>query len=254
MSIAWTLTLGQAALLGAAAVGAGVVNAIAGGGTLLTFPALLAIGIPPVAANATNTLALWPGQLSGAYAYRSHIHDERRIALLLAVPSVVGGLLGSALLLALPEKSFEAAVPWLIFFACALLSLQGTVKNLLARIHGADHPAALWIVQFAVSVYGGYFGAGMGILMLAAMGILLASSAQHANGLKVLFSFIVNGVAAIYFLFLAPVRIPEAVLMAVGATVGGFLGARLAQKLPPMGVRVVSIGIGLYAGVRMLLR
>jgi uncharacterized membrane protein YfcA len=254
MPLVWSMTAGQAALLGIAAVGAGVVNAIAGGGTLLTFPALLAIGVPPVAANATNTVALFPGQLSGAYAYRNHIRDERKVAMLLALPSVLGGIIGSALLLTLPEKSFAAAVPWLIFFACALLGLQGTVKKLLARIKGADHPAALWLVQFAVSIYGGYFGAGMGILMLAAMGILLASSAQHANGLKVFFSFLVNAVAAVYFLFLAPVRVPEALLMAVCASIGGFLGAHLAQKLPPMGVRVVSIGIGLYAGVRMLLR
>ena len=152
------------------------------------------------------------------------------------------------------EKSFEAAIPWLIFFACALLAFQGSIKKFLSGVHGADHPAALWITQFFVAIYGGYFGAGMGILMLAAMGIMLASSAQHANALKVLFSFLINGVAAIYFLFLAPIRLPEAVLMAVGATLGGVLGVKVAKKLPPLGVRLVSIGIGLYAGLRMLLR
>jgi uncharacterized membrane protein YfcA len=256
VEMAWTLSTGQALLIGGAAVGAGLVNAIAGGGTLLTFPALLAVGVPPVAANTTNTLALWPGQLSGAFAYSQHIRDEKRMAILLAMPSILGGIVGSALVLALPEKSFEAAIPWLIFFACALLAFQGTIKKLLSRIHGSDHPAALWAIMFLISVYGGYFGAGMGILMLAGMGILLASSAQHANALKVLFSFLVNGVAAIYFLFhpKSHINLPAAVLMAVGATIGGWLGARLAQKLPPIGVRVVSIGIGLYAAVRMLLR
>lgn len=248
------LGLGQIALLTAASVGAGVVNAIAGGGTLLTFPALLAMGVSPVTANATNTLALWPGQLSGAYAYRTHLGEERRMAILLALPSALGGIAGSALVLALPEKSFAAAVPWLIFFACALLAFQGLVKQALAKVHGADHPAAIWLAQFAISVYGGYFGAGMGILMLAAMGILLSSSAQHANALKVLFSFLINGVAAICFLLFGPIHWAAAVIMAVGAGVGGWAGAHLAQRLPPAGMRWVAIGIGLYAALRMLLR
>ena len=244
----------QVLLLAAASVGAGIVNSIAGGGTLLTFPALLALGVSPVTANATNTLALWPGQLSGAYTYRTHLGEERRTALRLALPSALGGIGGSALVLALPEKSFAAAVPWLIFFACALLALQGQVKTALAKVKGADHPAAIWIAQFAISVYGGYFGAGMGILMLAAMGILLASSAQHANALKVLFSFLINGVAAICFLLFGPVHWTAATIMAIGAGLGGWAGAHLAQRLPPSGMRWVAIGIGLYAAVRMVLR
>ena len=244
----------QMLLLGAAAVGAGIINAIAGGGTLLTFPALIAMGVSPVASNATNTLALWPGQLSGAIAYRSHLGEERRMALFLAIPSALGGIGGSALVLALPAKSFELAVPWLIFFACALLAFQGLVKKVLSKVRGADHPAAIWFAQFAISVYGGYFGAGMGILMLAAMGILLASSLQHANALKVLFSFLVNGVAAICFLLFGPVNLPAALVMAVGATVGGWAGAHLAKRLPPAAMRWVAIGVGLYAALRMILR
>jgi hypothetical protein len=248
------MTLSQAALLAAASVAAGVINAIAGGGTLLTFPALLATGVSPVAANATNTLALWAGQLAGAFAYRKHLAEERRMALLLAVPSVVGGLLGAVILLKLPERVFEAAVPWLILFACALLGLQDSVKRLLSRVRGHDHPVALWIVQLAVGVYGGYFGAGIGIIMLAAMGILLSSSQQHANGLKVLFSFLINGVAALYFLGAGAAHLPEALLMGVSATLGGWLGARLAQRLPPKGMRGVAIAVGLYAAGRMLWR
>ncbi len=252
MSAALTLT--QGALLGAAAVGAGLVNAIAGGGTLLTFPALLAVGLGPVAANTTNTVALWPGQLSGAVAYRQHLGQERRRALQLAVPSILGGIGGSVLVLALPERSFAATVPWLILFACLLLAFQNLVKRGLARIKGADHPAAIWFAQLAISVYGGYFGAGMGILMLAAMGILLASSLQHANALKVLFSFLVNGVAAVCFVVFGPVHPLAAGIMAVGATLGGWFGARLAQRLPPAGMRWVAIAIGLYAAARMVLR
>lgn len=254
MPLTGGLSLGEAGLLAAAAVGAGIVNAIAGGGTLLTFPALLAVGVGPVPANATNTLALWPGQLSGAIAYRGHLGEERRRAITLAIPSILGGAGGAALVLALPARSFEAAVPWLILFACALLALQDLVKRALAKVRGADHPAAIWTAQFAISVYGGYFGAGMGILMLAAMGILLASSLQHANALKVLFSFLVNGVAAICFLLFGPVHFPAALIMATGAALGGWIGARLAQRLPPAGMRWVAIGVGLYAAARMVLR
>jgi len=248
------VTLHQGALLAGASVGAGIINAIAGGGTLLTFPALLATGVSPVAANATNTLALWPGQLSGTLAYRHHVMDERKRAILLAVPSAIGGLAGAMLLLALPERSFELTVPWLILFACALLAVQGQVKTLLSRVHGAEHPATLWIVQLAVGVYGGYFGAGIGIIMLAAMGILLPSSQQHANALKVLFSFIINGVAALYFFGAGAARLPEATLMAVSAALGGWVGAHLAQRLPPAGMRGVAIAVGLYAAGRMLWR
>jgi uncharacterized membrane protein YfcA len=246
------MNLTDGALIAAAATGAGVVNAIAGGGTLLTFPALLAVGIGPVAANATNTLALWPGQLSGAWAYRRHLADEKKLALALSVPSVVGGVLGSLLVLWLPEKVFAAVVPWLIVFACTLLALQGPLKRLLARIPGSDHPAAAWFIQLAVSIYGGYFGAGMGIIMLAAMGILLKSSLQHANGLKVLFSFLINGVAALIFLGAGAARLPEAALMAVAAGLGGWGGAHLAQRLPPAAMRWVAIGVGLYAAGRMI--
>jgi uncharacterized membrane protein YfcA len=145
-------------------------------------------------------------------------------------------------------------VPWLILFACAVLALQGQLKRLASRGRTVNHPAALWLIQLAISVYGGYFGAGIGILMLAAMGILLPSSIQHANALKVLFSLLINAVAAVYFVLAGAVRAPEAVLMAVAAIVGGFLGARLAQRLPPAGMRAFAIAVGLFAAGKMMLR
>ncbi len=248
------MTVADGALLAAAAAVAGVVNAVAGGGTLLTFPALLAAGIAPVPANATNTVALFPGQLASSLAYRGHIADERRRALTLSVPSILGGVLGARMLLALPESSFEKAVPWLIVFACLALAFQGQLKHLVARARHANHPAALWIAQLLISIYGGYFGAGIGILMLAAMGILLPSSIQHANALKVLFSLLINAVAAAVFVASGAVRAPEAALMAAAAIAGGFLGARLAQRLPPLGMRLFAIGVGLFAAGKMLLR
>jgi len=247
------VTVADGVLLALAAAAAGVVNAIAGGGTLLTFPALLASGVPPVAANATNTVALFPGQLASSFAYRSHIADERRRALVLSVPSLLGGVIGAWLLLALPEKAFEVAVPWLIVFACVVLAFQGQLKHLVARARHANHPAALWLAQLAIAIYGGYFGAGIGILMLAAMGILLPSSIQHANALKVLFSLLINAIAAVIFVLSGTVRGGEALLMAAASIAGGFVGARLAQRLPPAGMRGFAIAVGLFAAGKMLL-
>jgi uncharacterized membrane protein YfcA len=248
------MTLTEAGFLAAASAGAGVINAIAGGGTLLTFPALLGVGMSPVTANATNTLALWAGQLSSAFAYKKHLAEERKRAVSLAVPSVIGGLAGSALVLYLPERVFGAVVPWLIVFACLLLALQGPIKKALTGVPGADHPAALWVVQLLISVYGGYFGAAMGILMLASMSVLLPSSGQHANALKVLLSFLANGAAAVLFLATGHAHVAAAVVMAVACTAGGWGGAHLAQRLSPGVMRGVAIAVGLYAAARMLLR
>jgi uncharacterized membrane protein YfcA len=246
------VTLAGAALLAAAAFVAGAVNAVAGGGTLLTFPALLAAGVPPVTANATNTVALFPGQLASSFAYRGHIGEERRRALALAVPSLAGGALGAALLLVLPEETFEAIVPWLILFACVLLAFQGAIRRAVAGSRHASHPAALWVTQLLVAIYGGYFGAGIGILMLAAMGIMLPSSLQHANALKVLLSLLINAIAAVLFAAAGAVRWPEAALMAAASIAGGFLGAKVAQRLPPAAMRGVAIAVGLYAASTFL--
>jgi uncharacterized membrane protein YfcA len=248
------VTVADGAVLAVSAAAAGVVNAIAGGGTLITFPALLATGVPAVAANATNTVALFPGQLASSVAYKAHLADERRRAVVLAIPSLLGGILGAWLLLALPERSFEVVVPWLIVFACLVLAFQGQLKQVVSRAKHANHPAALWFAQLLISIYGGYFGAGIGILMLAAMGIMLPSSIQHANALKVLFSLLINGIAAVIFAVMGAVYAPEAALMAAASIAGGFLGARLAQRLPPVAMRGFAIAVGLYAAGRMFLR
>ncbi len=182
----------QTTFVAGAAFVAGVMNAVAGGRTLLSFPALMLVGLSPVTANATSTVALWPGQLSSAWAYRSHIQEERHRAMVLGVPAVLGGALGSALLLLLPESAFVAVVPWLILFACALLALQEPIKRAVTGRTMGNHIAVLWGIQFLISIYGGYFGAGIGILMLAAMGILIPSSMQHANALKILLALLTN--------------------------------------------------------------
>jgi hypothetical protein len=242
-------------LLAAAAFGAGVVNAIAGGGSLLSFPALVFAGVPTVAANATNTVAIWPGTVSSTWAYRKLIGEERRRAFILSIPSLLGGLAGSVLLLHTPEKSFKAVVPWLILFAAGLLALQGPVARWVARrvpMEGDRVPAPLWVAQFLISVYGGYFGAGIGILMLAAMAIFLPDTIQHANALKVLFSLLINGIAAVYFLLAGAVHLPEAGLMAATSIVGGYVGAHVAQKLPAWLLRYSVISFAVVVALKFL--
>jgi uncharacterized membrane protein YfcA len=242
-------------LLALAGLGAGVVNAIAGGGSLLSFPALLLTGMPPVAANATNTVAIWPGTISSAWAYRRLIAEERHRAWVLAWPSLAGGLAGSILLLHTSERSFRAVVPWLILFAAGLLAAQGPVSRWVARripSTGRTVPAGLWVAQLLVSVYGGYFGAGIGILMLAAMAIFLPDTLQHANALKVLQSLLINGIAAVYFLAVGAAHLPEAALMAVASTAGGWLGAHLAQRMPAGLMRAAVIAFAAAVAGRLL--
>ena len=244
-----------ALVLGGAGFLAGLINAIAGGGSLVSFPALLLTGMPAVNANATNTLAVWPGSVSSAWAYRGHIGEERRRALVLAVPALLGGLLGSWILLHTSEKAFRAVVPWLILFACGLLLAQTRVAKLIAAKRGPREqhvPVGLWVVQFLVSVYGGYFGAGIGILMLAAMGIFLPDALQRANALKVLLAGLINGIAAVYFFGVGAARLPEAALMAVCALVGGWVGAHVAQRLPARVFRTVVVVYGVGVALKLL--
>jgi uncharacterized membrane protein YfcA len=242
-----------ALLLGSAAL-AGLVNAVAGGGTLLTFPALLAAGISPVAANVTSTLALYPGQISSSWAYRGHIGDMRHRLVFFAVPALLGGITGSALLLLLPEKAFEAVVPWLILFACLLIALQNPLRAALARWPHADHPALLWVAQLLISIYGGYFGAGIGILMLAAMGLMLKEGLQHANALKNLNALFTNSAAVVLFAIAGPVQWHVAAIMALASLGGGWVGAHFAQRLPPLVMRGFAITVGLVAAAKFLWR
>jgi len=244
-------------LLTAAAFGAGVINAIAGGGSLLTFPALLLTGMGSVAANATNTLAVWPGTMSSVWAYRAIIAEERKRAVALALPSALGGLVGSWVLLHTSEKAFDAVVPWLVLFACALVAFQPQIGRFVQGHRAtaeAQVPAALWIAQLLVAFYGGYFGAGMGIVMLAFMGVLLPGSLQHANGLKLVCSGVINAVAALYFLFMRTASLPHAALMAVASIAGGWAGAHLAQRLPARAMRVAVVTYGVVLALLLMRR
>jgi uncharacterized membrane protein YfcA len=243
-----------------AALLAGIINSIAGGGTLISFPALVWIGWPPIIANATNTVALWPGSLAGVVGFRRELATVRRWLLLLTIPSLLGGAAGAVLLLRTSERTFVRIVPLLILGATLLLAAQEMVTRrlgLIARAH--ERPTAGWVVfvftfQFLVSIYGGYFGAGMGILMLAALGLIGLTDLHQMNGLKNLLAICINGVAAIYFAISGAVRWRDGLLMAVAAVIGGFAGAKLARRVGRKTMRRVVVAIGLTMTVALFFK
>jgi uncharacterized membrane protein YfcA len=247
----------------AAAVGA-MMNAVAGGGTLITFPALIALGVPPITANATSTVALWPGSVASMWGYRRELVGARNWAIAFAVPSFLGGVLGAVLLLFTPEKRFAAIVPWLILGATALFIAQRPLMGWLesrggerAKLHAEDgslaRPSAAFLFyQFGVSVYGGYFGAGAGILMLAALGLMGLTNIHQMNGLKNWGGSVMNLVAVVVFAVSGIVNWPVALTMAVGAGLGGIAGSLLAQRVGQTWVRRAIVAIGLGSGLAML--
>lgn len=243
-----------------AGMAAGMINSIAGGGTLVSFPVLLWLGRDPIVANATNTVAIWPGSLAGAVGFRKELQTLRRWLLLLVLPSLAGGALGGWLLLRTPASTFERLVPFLILGATLLLAAQELVTRrlgVIARAH--EQPAPGWVAfvfvfQFLVSVYGGYFGAGMGILMLAALGLIGLTDMHQMNGLKNLLAIAINGVAAAYFIFASAVAWGDVTLMAIGSIAGGFLGTRLARKLGRRFVRWFVVAIGVVMSGALFLR
>lgn len=243
----------------AAAIGGGI-NAIAGGGTLVTFPALVGLGVPAIVANATSTVALWPGAIGSMYGYRHELAGVRAWAVRFAVPSLVGGLVGALLLLRTPGEQFDKIVPWLVLGATLLFLVQRPLMAALAKRSRrativTDDPAsrppgaALLVFQFFVAVYGGYFGAGIGILMLAALGFMGFSNIHRMNGLKNWGGLCINVTAAATFATFGFVDWPVAIAMAIGAVAGGYAGSRLAQKVPQEWVRRAVIVIGFAAAV-----
>jgi uncharacterized protein len=246
-----------------AAFVAGLINSVAGGGTLVTFPTLVWIGRDPIVANVTSTVALWPGSLGGMLGFRRELSGSRQWMLLLAAPSVVGGLVGAVLLLRTPSRTFAAIVPYLILFATLLFALQESITRVLRRasagVGAAATPGGAWwigaaLFQFLVAVYGGYFGAGIGILMLAALGLLGLTDIHTMNGLKNFFAVCINLVAAGYFVVWGSVHWPDAVVMAAGAISGGYGGASLARRLGRPFVRRCVVVIGLVMGISLLFR
>jgi uncharacterized membrane protein YfcA len=241
------------------ALAAGAVNSVAGGGTLLTFPALLAALSPlgpeaAVIANATSTVALVPGSLAGAWGYRSEMRVAQRWNLLLLGPSLLGGAVGSLLVTRLHPKIFEALVPWLILTAALLFLIQPALGKLIGSERDPAAPsggtvAAVLLFQFLVAVYGGYFGAGIGILMLSALALMGLPGVHQMNAVKTFLAFCINGVSVVVFVLGEKVHWPYALVMAVGAILGGYLGARIARRIRPRIVRwfIIAVGLGLAA-------
>lgn len=249
----------QAAVAFAAAFLAGAINSIAGGGTLVTFPALVWLGLPPVIANATNTVAIWPGSLGGMWGYRKELKTAESRMWALVAPSLLGGFLGALLLRYTPPSIFAALVPYLILFATLLFMAQGPVQRWLKSADPATHHGPRWMIgsltfQFFVALYGGYFGAGIGILMLAALSILGLTDIHQMNGLKNFFALCINGVAALYFMWAHMVNWPFAILMALAAILGGYGSAGIARKLGREAVRRIVIAIGFGMALSLLLK
>ena len=246
------------ALALAAAAAAGAVNAIAGGGTLLTFPAIVALGVTPLVANATSSVALWPGSLSSMWGYRHELTGARAWVLGFAAPSLAGGGLGAWLLLNTSPADFERIVPFLVLGATLLFLAQGP---LLRRLRSGRPPEtetpprwSFLAAQFLVAVYGGYFGAGMGILMLAVLGFMGLTNIHRMNGLKNWGALCINAVAVGMFAAGGIVNWPVALTMAVGGAVGGYAGSRAAQRVGQQRVRHAIVAVGLAAFVWLLVR
>ena len=243
--------------IAAAGMAAGTINTVVGSGTLITFPVLLAFGYAPVTANVTNTLGLVPGSASGAYGYREELRGQWRRTGRLACASFSGGVFGAVLLLVLPAAAFKAIVPAFIAAALVLVVLQPRLSAWLVARGQEPTPHAGWAVMlavFAAGVYGGYFGAAQGILLLAILGLGLPESLQRINAVKNVLAGLVNLVAAVVFVFAAHIAWGAAGLIAVGAAVGGVIGARVGRRLPPAVLRGVIVVVGVSAIGQLVLR
>jgi uncharacterized membrane protein YfcA len=240
----------------AAAVVAGALNAVAGGGTLVTFPTLVWLGVPSIEANATNAVALWPGSLGSAWGYRRELRGMERDVFLLVAPSIAGALIGAILLTLTPTDVFDRLVPLLILFATCLFMAQEPIQRRfnLSAAHGTRPAWRSWTMpfQFAVALYGGYFGAGMGILMLAALTLIGHTDIHRMNGVKNVLAAAINGTAALYLAFNIAVRWDDAWVMAAGSIAGGIGGAGLARRIGRDNVRRIVILIGFGSALSLM--
>lgn len=238
-------------LAAGAAFAAGLINALAGGGTLVTFPTLTAIGLPAITANTTNTVALCPGYFGGTLAQRRDLQGQGRRVAWLATSGALGGFVGGLLLLKTDEKHFRALVPWLLLFASLLLALQGRLRAWLVQrpAHEARRRGEAWVAipVFLAAIYGGYFGAGLGVVLLATLALTLDDTLARLNAVKQTISLAANVVAALLFLARGPLDLHLVLVMAVASLLGGAAGGRLASRIRPEALRGVAVAAGLVA-------
>src|SRR5580700_4515747 len=248
------LDAAQLLLIAGAALLAGAVNAVAGGGTLLSFPALLLIGFPALTANVTSTLGLLPGYAGGSVAYRAELTAQRARVRFLGPISVAGAVVGAILLTRTSNNVFAAIVPWLILGACALLQPVVTSRVRTRRPEREQHRSpVLAVAQFLGGVYGAFFGAGLGVMMLAVLGLFIRDDLQRINALKGMMSLIINIVAAIYFAFFGPVSWLAVLVMVPMSAAGGFLGVTAARRLSPVVLRTLVVAFGVAFAIHQLL-
>jgi uncharacterized membrane protein YfcA len=238
---------------------AGAINSVAGGGTLVSFPTLIWLGLNSVTANATSTVGIWPGSIGSVWGYWGELRGAESRLRVLIIPSLAGGLLGALLLKWTPARTFDRMVPFLILFATLLFMAQEAVQRLLKTAEPGRHKSTRWLVgallfQFGVGIYGGYFGAGIGILMLAALAILGLTDIHEMNSLKVVFGGSINGIASLYFIWAGMVYWPYALIMVAGAIAGGYGGAGLARRLGRKAVRRIVIAIGFGMAISLFIK
>jgi uncharacterized membrane protein YfcA len=247
---------GELAFLAVAGFGAGLVNGVAGGGSMVSFPALLAVGVPPLSANVTSTVGIWPGYLGGAAAFRRHLADQRDRLRALAPVAFVGALVGSGLLLVTPEDAFDFLAPWLVLLACGLFAAQPVLARRLAasgvEAGGRSHRVLRDGGVFLASIYGAYFGAGLGVLLLAVLGITVPARLNDLNAVRTVLALLVNSIAVVVFAIAAPVVWSAAVTMAATSLVGGYVGARTATRMPVPLFRVLVLVLGVAAAIGLL--
>ncbi|WP_030163528.1 sulfite exporter TauE/SafE family protein [Spirillospora albida] len=255
------MNVAEAAAVFAAGIAAGGINTVVGSGSLITFPTLLAVGLPPVTANVSNNIGLVPGGLTGAYGYRRELGGQRTRLLVLGTASLLGAVAGALLLLELPAEAFQVIVPALIALALVLVVVQPRLQAWLRRRReGAHRPHGgpwLWAGVLLAGVYGGYFGAAQGIVLIALLGIMLDDDLQRVNAAKIVLASLVNAVATLVFLgmwLVGGTRIDwwAVLLIAAGSTVGGVLGARVGRRVPPVALRAVIVCVGVAAIVHLL--
>jgi hypothetical protein len=255
----------EAVAIFGAGLAAGTINTVVGSGTLITFPTLLGFGFPPVLANVSNNVGLVPGVLSGIYGYRKELAGQRARVLRLGLASLLGGLVGAILLLVLPQSAFKAIVPALIAVALVMVICQPWLARQVAarqreRAGPAEQAASglqlggpvVWVLVFLMGIYGGYFGAAQGILLLGLFGITFRDSLQRINAVKNVLACLVNGIAAVIFIIATNIDWTAAGLIAAGSVIGGQIGARVGRRLPPWGLRILIVCVGVAALVRLL--
>ncbi len=242
-------------LLVFAGLAAGAINAVAGGGSLVSFPALLAIGLPPLAANVTNSVAVWPGYVGTCWGYRDVLRPQLHRVAMLAPAAVVGAVLGCLLLLVTSEEAFARVVPYLVILGALLLAVQGRVTDRVRRWPGAGGDVRSPLLHGGLVVaaaYGAYFGGGLGVVLLVVLGLFVADELQPLNALKSVLSLVINAVALVAFALFGPVDWPSVAVLAPSALLGGYLGAGLAQRLSPRILRACVVVLGLGVGLALL--